>query len=48
MIVRAPLNTPDAPIPAKALPTMNMCDDFAIPDKKDPASNTNKKHRKVH
>ena len=38
MIVNAPLTIPAAPNPATALPIINMADDFARAQKRDPSS----------
>jgi len=48
MIVKAPFEIPEDPIPAMALPTINMVDDWAAPHNKDPSWKTKKKARKDH
>jgi hypothetical protein len=47
-IVRAPLLSPDPPIPATALPTMSMFDDRAVPQSTEPSSKRHKKARNVY
>jgi hypothetical protein len=39
MIVNAPLRTPAAPQPATALPIMNIGDELAKAQRRDPSSN---------
>jgi hypothetical protein len=48
MMVRAPFIKPDPPIPATALPTINMSDETETPHNRDPNSKTTKKARKVY
>jgi hypothetical protein len=48
IIVKAPFVIPDPPIPATALPTMNIFDDVATPHKREPSSNIPKKHINTH
>lgn len=48
MMVIAPLERPELPIPATALPTINMSDDLATPHKSDPNSNRARKVRKEY
>ncbi len=47
-IVTAPFASPAEPIPAIALPTMNMADELAAPHMADPTSKMIKKVIKVH
>jgi glutamine synthetase len=46
MIVNAPFTMPDPPIPATALPTINIFDDVATPDRRDPSSKRPRKTMK--
>ena len=48
MIVKAPFWMPEVPIPATARPTINIFEDVATPQSKEPNSKTPKKARKVH
>lgn len=48
MMVRAPFERPDPPIPAMALPTINIFEDLATPHKRDPSSKSPRKKRKVY
>ena len=48
MIVRAPFIIPDAPIPATALPTINIFDEVATPQSNDPNSKSARKEIKVY
>lgn len=48
IMVRAPFERPDPPIPAIALPTINIFEDLATPHRRDPSSNSPKKKRKVY
>jgi hypothetical protein len=47
IIVKHPLKRPEPPIPAIALPIMNMTELVATPHKRDPSSKIDKKTRKV-
>jgi hypothetical protein len=47
-IVKAPFRRPEVPIPATARPTINIFEDEAMPQSKEPNSKTVKKIRKVH
>jgi hypothetical protein len=47
-IVRAPFINPELPIPATALPIINMLEDFAMPHNNDPSSNRARKERNVY
>jgi len=47
-IVRAPFWRPEAPIPATARPTINIFEDEAMPQRREPNSKTAKNARKVH
>lgn len=47
-MVRAPLNSPDEPSPATVRPAINMEEELARPQIKDPASNRIKKKMYVH
>jgi hypothetical protein len=47
MIVRPPLIMPAPPIPAIALPTMNIFDEIATPEMREPTSKRAKKDRNV-
>jgi hypothetical protein len=47
-IVRAPLIKPEAPIPATALPTINIFEDWAVAQRREPSSKTARKNRKVY
>jgi hypothetical protein len=47
MMVSAPFMRPDAPRPDTALPTINMVDEVATPQRREPNSNNAKKDRKV-
>jgi hypothetical protein len=48
IIVKAPLTIPDAPIPATALPTINIFDEVATPHNREPSSNRQRKNIKTH
>lgn len=48
IIVRAPLIIPDAPIPATALPTINIFEEVATAHKREPSSNRPRKDIKTH
>jgi hypothetical protein len=48
MIVRVPFIKPEHPIPATARAMMSILDEFAIPQSREPSSNTKKKAKKVH
>jgi hypothetical protein len=48
MMENAPFMSPAHPRPDTALPTMNMLDEVATAQSKDPSSKTAKKQRKVH
>jgi hypothetical protein len=48
IIVRAPFINPELPIPATALPIINMFEDFAMPHNNDPSSNRARKERNVY
>jgi hypothetical protein len=48
IIVKAPFIIPDPPIPATALPTINMFDEVATPHKREPSSNIAKNIIKTH
>jgi len=43
MIVKPPLTTPDPPMPATALPTMNIFEEVATALRREPNSNSPKK-----
>lgn len=43
IIVKPPLTMPDPPIPATALPTMNIFDEVATPQRSEPSSKRAKK-----
>jgi hypothetical protein len=45
MIVREPLAMPEDPTPAMALPTINMLEDCAAPQRREPTSKMKKKVR---
>jgi hypothetical protein len=47
MIVKAPLINPEPPRPATALPTINILEETATPQRREPSSKTAKKLRKV-
>jgi hypothetical protein len=47
-MVKAPLVIPDAPIPATALPTINIFEEVATAHKREPNSNTPRKDIKTH
>lgn len=47
-MVSAPLIKPDAPRPDTALPTINMVDEVATPQRSEPNSNNAKKDRNDH
>jgi hypothetical protein len=46
MIVNPPFTMPDPPMPATALPTINIFDDVATPDRRDPSSKRPRKTMK--
>jgi hypothetical protein len=48
MIVNAPFMSPEEPIPATARATINIFDDVARPQRRDPSSKMKKKTKKVH
>ena len=48
MMVRAPFKIPEVPIPATALPTINIFDDVETAQSKEPSSKTAKKPINVH
>jgi hypothetical protein len=48
MMVKAPFDMPEEPAPAMALPTMNMGEDWAAPQMREPTSKIKKKARKDH
>jgi hypothetical protein len=48
MMVKAPFPIPDPPTPAMARPMMNMGDDWAAAQRKDPSSKIMTKARKDH
>jgi hypothetical protein len=48
IIVRAPLMTPEPPIPATARPTMSILLEVAKAQTNDPSSNTATKHKKEY
>jgi hypothetical protein len=45
-IVKPPFTMPDPPMPATALPTMNIFDEVATPDRREPSSNRPRKAMK--
>lgn len=45
-IVKPPFTMPDPPMPATALPTINIFDEVATPDRRDPSSKTPRKTMK--
>ncbi len=46
MIVKLPFTMPDPPMPATALPTINIFDEVATPDRREPSSNRPRKTMK--
>jgi hypothetical protein len=48
MTTKVPFMTPEEPIPAIALPTMSMADEFAAPHTREPISNSKKKAKYAH
>ena len=48
MMVRAPFERPEPPMPAMALPTINISEEFATPHRRDPSSKSPRKKRKVY
>ena len=48
IIVRVPLTIPAEPRPATARPTINITEDVAVPQSRDPNSKIPKKARKDH
>jgi hypothetical protein len=48
MIIREPLNMPEAPAPATTRPPINIFEEFATPQSKEPISKRMKKIRNVH
>jgi len=48
MMVRPPFCKPDPPIPAMARPIINMVDEVAAPQRREPSSKIPKKARKAH
>jgi hypothetical protein len=46
-IVKAPFTMPEPPMPATALPTMNIFEDVATPQMREPNSKSAKKNIKV-
>jgi hypothetical protein len=48
MMVKAPFRIPEVPMPATARPTINIFEEVATPQIKEPNSNMAKKAMKVH
>jgi hypothetical protein len=48
MIVRVPFIKPEDPIPATARATINIVEEVATPQSREPSSKTKKKHIKAH
>jgi hypothetical protein len=48
MISRAPFKMPEVPMPAITRPTINIAEEVATPQSKEPSSKMKKKPRKVH
>ena len=47
-MVRAPFERPEPPMPAMALPTINISEEVATPHRRDPSSKSPRKNRKVY
>jgi len=47
-MVRAPLMSPEPPMPATARPTINILEELATPQSKEPSSKMARKVRKVN